>query len=95
MPPDSLLSKRSPELESQLAELPPSAKYVFSILWYEGKLTQQELQGATLLPRRTVSHSLKRLGEEDLIDKGVYEGDARVREYSVASSVDALCESKD
>jgi DNA-binding MarR family transcriptional regulator len=86
MPSDSPLSERSTELESRLAELPPSAKYVFTILWYEGKLTQQELRKATLLPRRTVSYSVEILEESGLIEKRIHGSDARVREYTIANA---------
>lgn len=70
------------ELESRLAELPPSAKYIYTVLRYEGELTTQELQKATLLPRRTVSHALTKLERADLVEKRIHGRDARVREYS-------------
>jgi DNA-binding MarR family transcriptional regulator len=82
MPADAPSFDRPAELEAQLAGLPPSAKYVYMILRYEGTLTQQELQEATLLPRRTVSHALAKLKEVDLVEKRVHGCDARVREYS-------------
>jgi DNA-binding transcriptional regulator GbsR (MarR family) len=70
------------ELESRLMELPPSAKYVYTVLRYEGQLTTQELQKATLLPRRTVSYALTELEKVNLVEKRIHGGDARVREYS-------------
>lgn len=74
---------RPAELESRLAELPPSAKYVYTVLRYEGRLTTQEVQEVTLLSRRTVSYSLVELEKADLVEKRVHQHDARVREYSV------------
>lgn len=73
---------RPAELESRLLKLPPSAKYIYMVLRYEGQLSQQEVQKVTLLPRRTISHSLAELEEADLVEKRIHGGDARVREYS-------------
>jgi len=82
MPADSPYFDRPAELESRLEELPPSAKYIYMILRYEGRLTQQEIQKGTLLPRRTVSHAIAELKEVDLVERRVHGCDARVREYS-------------
>jgi DNA-binding MarR family transcriptional regulator len=68
---------------SVLRDLPPSAKLVAKTLEYEGKLTQSELAGETLLPRRTVRHALKRLEENGFVDSRTSFVDARQRVYSL------------
>ena len=53
----------------QLSELPPSAKLVFYVLKQQSPLTQKGICDETLLADRTVRYALKRLDENDLIER--------------------------
>ncbi len=46
---------------------PPSAKFIYKILHYEGPLTQKELIKASMLPGRTVRSSIAYLIKNGLI----------------------------
>ncbi len=82
---DTKLSMRIPRKGAKvdLKDLPPSAKFVFRILEYEGGLTLRELMSKTLLPPRTVRHALKILIEHGLVERGVLDKDARISIYRI------------
>lgn len=69
----------------RLRECSPSEKYVYTVLAYEGTLTQEELVARTMLPIRTVRHALATLEAESLVRKEVSPADARRRRYSIAT----------
>jgi len=69
--------------EINLKALPPSSKFVFKVLRYEGPLTTRELINKTGLPARTVSHALKILLERELVVKRSYSRDSRQKLYSI------------
>ena len=66
-----------------LADAPPSAKLVFTVLEHDGPLTQQELADETMLPRRTVRYALSRLDEADVVEAQISFRDARKSVYSL------------
>ena len=67
----------------RLNSLPPSCKYILYILKRTGPLNQQNIIKRSLLPKRTVVFSLKKLSEEDFIRKFVDSKDKRVRIYEI------------
>jgi DNA-binding MarR family transcriptional regulator len=69
----------------RLAELPPSAKLVATVLELEGSMTSEAIAEEALLPVRTTRYALSRLEEAGLVERRVHIGDARKRVY-------ALCE---
>lgn len=69
--------------ESQLESLTPSAKFVYTVLEYEGPLTQKALAEETRLSQRSVRTALSDLRETGLVDERVYPDDARQRLYDV------------
>lgn len=75
---------RNPEslLESQT----PSAKFVYTVLEYEGPLTQKALAEETRLSQRSVRTALTDLSDAGLVDERVYPDDARQRLYAVDDS---------
>ncbi|QLK26152.1 MarR family transcriptional regulator [Natrinema zhouii] len=70
----------------ELEAMPPTAKLVYRILEYEGKLTQQELRRETLLAQRTVYNALRDLKELDAIDSHPNSQDLRQTIYYTNSS---------
>ena len=68
--------------------LPPSAKFVYTVLDYEDELTQPELADATHLPTRTVRYALDRLIGADLVESRPVVGDARRKRYRPVEPVD-------
>lgn len=65
----------------RLNSLPPSSKFILYILKRTGPLNQKEIMKKSLLPKRTVVFSLKKLSEENFIRKFVDNKDKRVRIY--------------
>lgn len=64
-----------------LEDLPPSAKYVYRTLEYEGPLTQSELADETLLPMSTVRKALRALEDIDAIEHERPSDDLRRKRY--------------
>ncbi|ELZ12482.1 ArsR family transcriptional regulator [Natrinema thermotolerans DSM 11552] len=62
-------------------DLSPSAKLVYKVLEYEGKLTQQELREETLLSQRTIYNSIRDLEEISAIDSHPCREDLRKTVY--------------
>ncbi len=65
---------------------PPSAKFVYKILQYEGPLTQKELIKASMLPGRTVRSSLKYLIKNGLVIRQTSLRDTRQSIFIVCES---------
>jgi len=59
------------DLDDELADLPPSAKYVYHVLEEADgdRVTRQELLERVALDERTVDRALERLQNVDYIDK--------------------------
>ena len=74
------------EPETEISDLPPSAKLVLKILEYDAGLTQKEIVNKTRLSQRTVRDALGRLQEHDIIEKNVYLPDARQDLYEISTS---------
>lgn len=68
-----------------LHELSPSAKLVYTVLEYEGELSQQQLQEASRLPDRTLRSAIATLTEEGFLEERTHIADARQRVYSIAA----------
>jgi NAD+ kinase len=64
-------------------DAPPSAKFIFKILQYEGSLTQQEIVKSSMLPSRTVRSALQYLIKNGLITKQTSIRDIRQSIYFV------------
>jgi DNA-binding MarR family transcriptional regulator len=69
--------------ESRLESLTPSAKFVYTVLDYEGPLTQKALAEQTRLSQRSVRSALGDLTDVDLVEERIYPRDARQRLYAV------------
>ncbi|MFW9941982.1 MAG: MarR family transcriptional regulator [Candidatus Thorarchaeota archaeon] len=67
----------------KLISLPPSSKFVLYLLKRLGPLTQKDIVKKTLLPKRTVVYSIKKLHEENFIKKLTDSRDKRVRLYEI------------
>ena len=67
----------------RLNSLPPSSKFILYILKRTGPLSQKQIIKKSLLPKRTVVFSLKRLREENFIRKYGDIKDKRVRFYEI------------
>ncbi len=64
-------------------KLPPSARYVYSIMMERGPLTMGEIAEISGLPKRTVRHALKVLTERGLVEAYLDPLDTRRRIYKV------------
>jgi len=73
--------------ESELRELPPSAKLVLLVLEREGVQSQQSLATATRLSRRTVRDATSRLVEAGIVEQRSFVQDARQTIYRLAVDV--------
>ena len=71
------------DTDAQLDTLTPSAKFVFTVLDYEGPLTQKTLAEETRLSQRSVRTALSDLTDEGLVEERIYPADARQRLYAV------------
>ena len=77
------VSQSSPSTESELEDLPPSAKLVAKTIEYEGEMTQSALTDSTRLPERTVRYALSELEDIGLVKSKIFITDARKRLYSL------------
>ena len=81
-------TRHRPEaVEERLADLPPSAKFVYTVLQYNGRMTQQELIEETLLSPRTTRYAITKLEDAELINSRTALQDARQTCYSLASGL--------
>ena len=71
------------QVPQELEGMPPTAKLVYKILEYEGKLTQQKLREETLLAQRTVYNALRDLEEIDAIGSHPNSEDLRQTVYYI------------
>ncbi|MFX1479693.1 MAG: MarR family transcriptional regulator [Promethearchaeota archaeon] len=67
----------------KLISLPPSCKFILYILKRIGPLTQKDIIKKSLLPKRTVVFSLKKLLEVNFIKKYADTKDKRIRYYEI------------
>jgi DNA-binding Lrp family transcriptional regulator len=75
----------------ELVDLPPSAKLVFKILEYNGRLTQKGIVEESMLPARTVRYALERLEAIGVVNENIYFADARQNLYEVAVKESPAC----
>jgi DNA-binding MarR family transcriptional regulator len=66
---------------SKLVSLSPSGKFILYIIKQRGPLPQKDILEKTLLPKRTVAYSLKRLLEERFISQYTGTKDKRIKFY--------------
>jgi DNA-binding MarR family transcriptional regulator len=72
----------------RLESLTPSAKFVYTVLDYEGPLTQKALAERTRLSQRSVRSALADLDDADLVEERIYPQDARQRLYAVSDGLE-------
>ncbi len=65
----------------KLISLSPSSKFILYILKQRGPLKQKDILKKTLLPKRTVAYSLKKLQEEHFLRKFTDSHDKRIKIY--------------
>ncbi|MCD6483877.1 MAG: MarR family transcriptional regulator, partial [Candidatus Odinarchaeota archaeon] len=78
------LKTRTSAAEVDLRELPPTAKFIYKLLLYEGEMTQKEIAEVSSIPTRTIRNALNILLEKGLITKKVNVRDTRQFVYHVA-----------
>ncbi|MFX1277929.1 MAG: MarR family transcriptional regulator [Promethearchaeota archaeon] len=78
---DSIFSVQDYSIHEKLVSLPPSGKFILYLLKRLGPLTQKDIIKKTLLSKRTVVYSLKKLQEENFIKKFSNNKDKRLRFY--------------
>ena len=66
------------EERMNLFSLSPSSKFILYILKQNGPLNQRDILKKTLLPKRTVAYSLKKLQLNNFVKKSKDEKDKRV-----------------
>ncbi|MHA1527184.1 MAG: MarR family transcriptional regulator [Promethearchaeota archaeon] len=71
------------EERMNLFSLSPSSKFILYILKQIGPLNQKEILKKTLLPKRTVAYSLKKLQLNNFVKKSKDEKDKRVSIYEL------------
>jgi len=69
--------------KQELFSLSPSSKFILYILKQRGPLNQKEISKKTLLPKRTIAYSLKKLQEYAFIRKYKDLKDKRVSFFEV------------
>ena len=79
----SIYSVQDYTTHEKLKSLPPSGKFILYILKRMGPLTQKEIIKKTLLQKRTVVYSLKKLYENNFIKKLTDNKDKRLRIYEI------------
>lgn len=70
---------------TQVEDLPPSAKLVLKVLEYNGGLTQKQIVDKSRLSQRTVRDALERLQDRTIVEKNIYIPDARQNLYTLAT----------
>lgn len=74
--------------QQSIEEMAPSQKYVYTILSYEGEMTQRQIADATMLPVRTVRHALNELVDHGIVSKQPNFMDARSNIYRLEETDD-------
>ncbi|MFX1597196.1 MAG: MarR family transcriptional regulator [Promethearchaeota archaeon] len=69
--------------EQRLISLPPSCKFILYLLKRNGPLTQENIMRRSLLPKRTVVYSLRKLYDLNFIRKYGDKRDKRIRFYEI------------
>jgi len=69
--------------KKKLISLSPSSKFILYLLKHKGPMKQGDILKRTLLPKRTVAYSLKKLQEENFIKKKVDKVDKRIKIYEI------------
>jgi NAD+ kinase len=77
------LRKKYETLDIVPKTAPPSAKFIYTLLKYEGRLTQKEIIEMTMLPARTVRSSINYLLKNGLIMKTSSLRDTRQHIYLI------------
>ena len=77
------LRSRSLEAVTITKNAPPSAKYIYRILQYEGPMTQKEVAESSMLPKRTVRSALDYLVKHGLVARQTSLRDTRQSIYLV------------
>ncbi|MHA1986445.1 MAG: MarR family transcriptional regulator [Promethearchaeota archaeon] len=67
----------------KLISLPPSSKFILYLLKRKGPLSQRQVIKQSLLPKRTVVYSLKKLAEQKFVRKYADGKDKRIRFYEI------------
>jgi len=73
--------ERKAKITMELAEMPPSAKFVYKVLEMQGEASTKELARLTGLSERTVRYALSILAEKGLVERAVNIRDPRSRVY--------------
>ena len=66
-----------------LFSLSPSSKFILYILKQKGPLNQKDILKKTLLPKRTVAYSLKKLQTNNFVKKSKDDKDKRISFFEV------------
>ena len=69
--------------QKDLFSLSPSSKFILYILKQRGPLNQKEILEKTLLPKRTVAYSLKKLQDRNFIRRYKDNKDKRVSIFEI------------
>ncbi|WP_336331093.1 winged helix-turn-helix domain-containing protein [Haloarcula sp. CGMCC 1.2071] len=69
-----------------VSDLAPSAKLVYKVLEYNGKLTQKQIAQKSRLSPRTVRYALNELESAGVVEDDIYFADARQRLYQLTES---------
>lgn len=69
-----------------VSDLAPSAKLVYKVLEYNGKLTQKQIAEKSLLAPRTVRYALNELKTAGVVESEVNLADARQQFYRLSES---------
>ena len=81
---DIKLKKRNQKPNiNKLADMPPSAKLIYKILATEGEMTQKEIINESMLPARTVRHTLQMLVDIGIVSKKPHLADTRQMIYNI------------
>lgn len=75
--------KQKTKIPEKLEDAPPTAKFIYKLLDYEGSLTQKQIIQESLLPERTVRHSLNYLLEEGYVRSRTSLRDTRQKVYVI------------
>jgi len=74
----------SNEERMNLFSLSPASKFILYILKQRGSLNQKEILKKTLLPKRTVAYSLKKLQLNNFVKKSKDKKDKRVSIFELS-----------
>lgn len=74
--------------KQSIEDMAPSPKFVYTVLSYEGEMTQGQLADKTMLPAWTVRHALNKLVDRGIVSKHPNFMDARSNFYRVEADDD-------